>query len=325
MWESISGFVHHAAGPFKLLLSPTGNLIVKSSNDFVIWNTIASGVNVTEPFKMTVENEGRIVITDNENVEVWESWPVNNNSFASTYFTPLEYRYVPCDGKDLKRLSELNKTNKTLLESERLVSANGVWDLRIVKDSLAIHKLNVMQSSDHLRKTLGLGMKQVIDKLSLSSLGEIKLWFKNKVVYKSEVKAEVSEKPFKMVLDRADGSIRVLNKKGENILERKRREEQNRKIELSEEESGFWAMNCEFYGDDVLKVGGQGHLCSKKCQETKECTHYTWSPDNGGECFLKRASNKVMGVHSEMTHFETSYFFSNVLIIQMEQQLVDTN
>jgi len=62
-----------------------------------------------------------------------------------------------------------------------------------------------------------------------------------------------------------------------------------KKIHFNGEDSGDWAMNCEFSGDDLKKVESQPQMCSRKCEATKECTHYTWFPDNGGECFLKRA------------------------------------
>ncbi len=299
MWESISGFIPHAIGPYKLILAPTGNLIIRSSNDFIIWNSIPYiSQKRASPFKMTVQDEGRIAVTDNNGIEVWESWPVRNMSFANTFFERLEYRYVPCHGKGLKSRNELNATVNTLLENEKLISKNGVWDLRIIKDTLAIYKLNVMQKKfslgepissflDGIENNKDIKQTGILDigRLTLSELGEITVWSKTQdILYETKVKGRFNEKPFKMVLNVKDGSIQVLNKDNLNILETT--------IVWNEEDSGFWAMGCDFNGEDFEKVTSEGHMCSKKCQDKNECTHYTWIANNGGECYLKKANKR---------------------------------
>jgi hypothetical protein len=53
---------------------------------------------------------------------------------------------------------------------------------------------------------------------------------------------------------------------------------------------GPWALNCDFFGNDLSNVASRGEECSGKCKQTTGCTHYTWSNFNGGTCWMKRGS-----------------------------------
>ena len=102
IWDSSSANLPYAVSPYKLILSPTGNLMILSSNDYLIWYTYTSLVrNFTRPFKVSLLDEGRMVITDKNNTELWESWPGFRMSNSLTVLNPIEYHYVPCHGEAL--------------------------------------------------------------------------------------------------------------------------------------------------------------------------------------------------------------------------------
>ncbi len=105
-----------------------------------------------------------------------------------------------------------------MFNSHKLISKNGIWDLRIKKKKLVIYKLNTENKIVVDLNTLKLDNYE-IDKLTLGSLGHWILWSKNhKRLYKSQISGNSNEGPFKMELDDKDGRIKILNKYDENIL-----------------------------------------------------------------------------------------------------------
>lgn len=52
-----------------------------------------------------------------------------------------------------------------------------------------------------------------------------------------------------------------------------------------------FAYGCEFIGNDIFSKRTINDECKDLCDKFYGCTHYTWSPLNGGVCFLK--SGKV--------------------------------
>ena len=50
---------------------------------------------------------------------------------------------------------------------------------------------------------------------------------------------------------------------------------------------GDWAIGCDFNSNDLLNLNVKSDVCSKKCSETNDCTHYTWTNTNGGTCWMK--------------------------------------
>ena len=53
---------------------------------------------------------------------------------------------------------------------------------------------------------------------------------------------------------------------------------------------GDWAMDCDFFGNDLSNRLVRGDLCSSTCQATSGCTHFTWTLHNNGTCWMKRGS-----------------------------------
>ncbi|GAV00591.1 hypothetical protein RvY_11417 [Ramazzottius varieornatus] len=49
-----------------------------------------------------------------------------------------------------------------------------------------------------------------------------------------------------------------------------------------------WAFGCDFPGNDLAYAKIPGELCGGKCAEYEGCTHFTWSKEDGGTCWLKQ-------------------------------------
>lgn len=50
-------------------------------------------------------------------------------------------------------------------------------------------------------------------------------------------------------------------------------------------QTGDWAMNCDFPGNDDGNAGGRGEDCSNMCRAKSGCTHYAWF---NGICYYKK-------------------------------------
>ena len=151
MWESASGFMSFATNPYKLILTPMGNLVILSANNYMVWTSnVKSQADSSRPYMAQILDEGRLIVTDRQGSLIWESWPMNGMSLGVTLFSPIEYRFVPCSGNNLasrRRLVSRFK-NDQLNHTEKLISSNGIWDLAILnKSRLVLRELNVVKNT----------------------------------------------------------------------------------------------------------------------------------------------------------------------------------
>ncbi|CAF3678835.1 unnamed protein product [Rotaria sp. Silwood1] len=51
-----------------------------------------------------------------------------------------------------------------------------------------------------------------------------------------------------------------------------------------------WARSCDFNGNDLSHIEIPPQLCGPACLQTEECTHYTWTKENGGTCWMKKGN-----------------------------------
>jgi hypothetical protein len=53
--------------------------------------------------------------------------------------------------------------------------------------------------------------------------------------------------------------------------------------------NGNWAFACDFAGGvlDLKNELTRGEDCGLRCSKTPNCTHFTWTPFNGGTCWMK--------------------------------------
>ncbi|CAI7867016.1 unnamed protein product [Closterium sp. NIES-54] len=53
----------------------------------------------------------------------------------------------------------------------------------------------------------------------------------------------------------------------------------------------MWSFDCDWKGNDIDRATGMGDTCGKQCIDRADCTHWTWTAENGGSCWLKGAIN----------------------------------
>ncbi|CAI5494966.1 unnamed protein product [Closterium sp. Naga37s-1] len=51
------------------------------------------------------------------------------------------------------------------------------------------------------------------------------------------------------------------------------------------------SLNCDWIGNDIGQAAGKSETCGKLCLSRADCTHFTWTAENGGTCRLKGALN----------------------------------
>ncbi|CAI5971313.1 unnamed protein product [Closterium sp. NIES-65] len=59
----------------------------------------------------------------------------------------------------------------------------------------------------------------------------------------------------------------------------------------SEQGGVMWSFDCDWKGNDIDRAAGMGDTCGKQCLDRADCTHWTWTAENGGSCWLKGAIN----------------------------------
>jgi len=192
--------------------------MILSSNRYIIWSTSTQHLNSASqekttyangtfmaknekysyPFKLTLTDEGLIVVTDKSGQEIWTSSPLNEKVAAYNIFEPIEYVFVPCDreGKPKKSKRDLisyEDLNNTVNRNEKLLSSNGIWDLVILQNkTVAIRKLNVIT---HVLYELPEEKRNIenINDLVLEEDGSLTLKNENnriiKYLFKSKVKS----------------------------------------------------------------------------------------------------------------------------------------
>ena len=216
MWESVSGYIEHAVNPYKLILTPSCDLIILSSNGYIVWISLFKYENATGPCKLVLLNEGRLVVTDRNKTEVWQSWPSSNSS-GLTILEPIEYRYIPCNGKKPKNIKYLQSegNNSFLSVNENLISKNGIWDLIFQSHKLVLRKLNTFRFL--IAKSIN-----AIDKLVLENNGNITLKdVKNETIWAiCFMKTELIDdnKPFTLELSNK-GNLFIKNKFNQTIYD----------------------------------------------------------------------------------------------------------
>ncbi len=150
MWESTSGNVSYARRPYQLILSPVGNLMVLDVDRLIVWTTKSNKIQdkPIRPFKLQVLDEGRIVVTDGNNSEIWESWPIRNMSSSVKFQTKIKYRFEQCHGKKAWRKSILKSDgDNKIIGNDMLVSENQIWELAIQNSSIVIRTDSSIKST----------------------------------------------------------------------------------------------------------------------------------------------------------------------------------
>ena len=147
MWETNTANKPFAKAPYKLVLNPTGNIMILDSNLIIIWlsNEFDEILNSTRPYQLEILDEGMLVVRDKLKKIVWDSWPTHRSPVNLKIFTKIEYRFVQCYGKPPKVKKNLfSNSDNVLLQNEILISPNKNWELLIL-DKKAL----VLRSTDN--------------------------------------------------------------------------------------------------------------------------------------------------------------------------------
>ena len=52
----------------------------------------------------------------------------------------------------------------------------------------------------------------------------------------------------------------------------------------------IWASACDFTNSDLSNAPAASNNCASACQSTPGCTHFSWTTNNGGTCWMKKNS-----------------------------------
>lgn len=101
MWQTSTKGLPYAKAPYKLVINPTGNIMILDANSNVLWASVINKMiryekNVTGPFTLELLNQGKLVLRDKFNQTIWDSWPTSFNSIGSVFFIRMNYYYDKC-------------------------------------------------------------------------------------------------------------------------------------------------------------------------------------------------------------------------------------
>ena len=191
--------------------------MILSSNGYLVWKSVPNQVNFTSPYTMSLLDEGRFVVKNGNQEEIWESWPMNGISDAETIFRPIEYNYVPCNGRPLKVRKNLTSIdgNNVMNSKERLLSSNGFWDLVVLdKTRLVLRKFKVVKHElASFRFSIGKLVLQKDGNLIIESNSSNEMW--NSKIWRSKAS---KMGPFKLEVTNG-GSLIVQNNRNKTIYE----------------------------------------------------------------------------------------------------------
>ncbi len=97
-------------GPYKLILTFEGDLVVTDSTNQWIWVGGNHVDRLSPPYTATILDEGRFVVTSSNGTEVWESWPQRGMNTAARLYKTLRLCYKPCGGCQMSVSSNTTTT-----------------------------------------------------------------------------------------------------------------------------------------------------------------------------------------------------------------------
>jgi hypothetical protein len=211
MWETSSGFLSFAEGPFKLLVSALGKLHILDSNRLIVWSAYVDNLKIyTGPYKMNLTDDGRLIVVNLYKKIMWESTPNNGLSVGISYFFKMEFRLIPCLGVNIRELTVKilkSNTRNTLKNGEKLKSKSGKLFLSIENNNLYLNKSKLKVNNHEDIPIL---------ELLIDDYGEIILFGKqNKTIWKSNTRGL----PGVYNVSLSDsGNITVFNNKNKSIV-----------------------------------------------------------------------------------------------------------
>ncbi len=79
---------------------------------------------------------------------------------------------------------------------------------------------------------------------------------------------------------------------------------------LGEYDRVKWTRNCDYNGGDIGNEASRSEFCGRLCYRKPECTRFTWTPYNGGTCWLKNGhANPVYVENGGVCGYVTAHKF----------------
>ena len=192
MWESTSGYLPFTEPPYKLILTPTGSLLILDAKRFVVW--FSRNQNSTGPHELRLLNEGKLVIKDATDNILWESWPLRDMSSGITLFKKIIYTYCDCDGYVKEVLISDNEKNQ-LWNNYYLQSPNKRWRFGIMNRSIVGFQL------DSVLKSTWFEMKE-LNYLNFTDTGRLVVYNeRNETKWSDKLMIDDSTGPYKLILN----------------------------------------------------------------------------------------------------------------------------
>ncbi|KXN70110.1 hypothetical protein CONCODRAFT_171009 [Conidiobolus coronatus NRRL 28638] len=74
MWSSKTANLWFGKAPYSLFLNHRGEIVVRDSNGYYIWQSANVLLNSTGPFTIKVEDKGELAVYAKNGELVWSSW-----------------------------------------------------------------------------------------------------------------------------------------------------------------------------------------------------------------------------------------------------------
>ncbi|ORX75653.1 hypothetical protein BCR32DRAFT_249385 [Anaeromyces robustus] len=105
LWSSLTANINGFTNPYKLSLSPKGELVLRDRYNFVVWQTYNSNIidneNEDINYALVLSNLGELQIINSEEYKIWSSLPYNDLNNHIRYKSLTVY--------DIKECSENNR------------------------------------------------------------------------------------------------------------------------------------------------------------------------------------------------------------------------
>jgi len=104
LWSSLTSNINGFTGPYKLSLSPKGELILRDKYNFVVWQTYNPTAidNADEgiDYVLALSDEGELQIISSELYKIWSSLPFDNINNHTRYKALTVYNIDECSEKN---------------------------------------------------------------------------------------------------------------------------------------------------------------------------------------------------------------------------------
>lgn len=119
MFVGYTSNMPNGTAPYRLVVTFEGDLVVTDATDRWIWVGGNLGDRLSPPYTATILDEGRLVVRSSKGADVWESWPHRGLNSAARLGNQLRLCYRPCGRCDL----DVNNVTTTTITATNTIMA----------------------------------------------------------------------------------------------------------------------------------------------------------------------------------------------------------